>query len=45
MCFFAIKDIEKVAELMFNYNWTKLKGKKKTECLCSENKYTGFIEK
>jgi SET domain-containing protein len=34
MCFFAIKEIEKGAELTFDYNWSKEKGKKKTECLC-----------
>jgi histone-lysine N-methyltransferase ASH1L len=45
MCFFAIKEIEKGAELTFNYNWSKEQGEKKTECLCGGGKCRGYIEK
>jgi SET domain-containing protein len=43
--FFAKRDIEKGAELKFDYQWAKVMGKRPTKCLCGEENYRGYIEK
>jgi SET domain-containing protein len=45
MCFFAKRDIEKGAELTFDYQWANVMGKKSTKCLCGEENCRGYIEK
>ena len=45
MCFFAKKEIMSGTELTFDYNWTKEKGKKSTECTCGEEICDGYMEK
>ena len=45
MCFFAKRDIEKGAELTFDYQWAKVMGKRPTKCLCGEENCRGYIEK
>ncbi len=45
LCFFARKEITSGTELTFDYNWTKEKGKKRTECTCGETNCLGYIEK
>ena len=44
MCFFAKKDIEKGAELTFDYQWAKIMGKRPTKCLCGEENCQFHIE-
>ena len=44
MCFFAKKDIEKGAELTFDYQWAKIMGKRPTKCLCGEENCQFYIE-
>ncbi len=45
MCFFAKRDIEKGAELTFDYQWANVMGKRRTKCLCGEENCRGYIEK
>jgi histone-lysine N-methyltransferase SETD2 len=45
LCFFARKEITSGTELTFDYNWTREKGKKRTECTCGEENCLGYIEK
>ncbi len=41
---FFLRDIEKGAKLMFDYQWDKVMGKKPTQCLCGEENCRGYIE-
>ncbi len=43
--FLPKRDIEKGAELTFDYQWANVMGKKPTKCLRGEENCRGYIEK